>query len=111
MRIDIFKKLFNTRLMVSIAPIYISQKYIDELRCYIRQYLLEFDIEPIEELIGQMDCLMDNDRELLFSESFLLYNVLEFKNLKNQQRKQFNDVLRISLILSDYEENLISQKI
>lgn len=92
--------------MILIMPEFLRQGYIDDLKCYIKQYSLEFDAEDLGGIVDQMDCLGENDLNELFSESFGVYNVLKFNKVKNKYQKQFNDALRIALMVSDYEENL-----
>lgn len=106
MRYDVLNKLFRTKFVVLAMPEEEKIVSVDELRCYLRQYLLEFDAEDVGRIIDQIDSLTIDDRELLFSESFFLYNILKFDDICSNQRMQFNDALRIALMLFDYEENL-----
>lgn len=120
MREKTFNKLFRTKMKLLFTPCYKRQKYIDNLIVYLNEYKSEFDEESIKELNKQKNLLTSKEVELLFSESFSEYNFLKFGKTRlevdaynpNDCRTfaQFNEVLKMLLLVSDFEDNLILQE-
>ena len=120
MREETFNKLYLAKIKLLLVPCYKRQKHIDDLVMYLNEYKSEFNEESIKELNKQKNILTSKEVELLFSESFSEYNFLKFGKTRlevdaynpNDCRTfaQFNEVLRMLLLVSDFEENLISQE-
>jgi len=119
MRNESFNKLLRTKLKLLFTPCYKRQKYIDDLVMYLTHYKSEFDQESIKELNKQKNVLTSKEVDKLFSESFNEYNFLKFGKARLEVDAynpidcrtfaQFNEALRMILLLADFEENLILQ--
>jgi len=120
MKNESFKKLAITKIKLLFTPCYKRQKYIDDLVMYLLKYKSEFNEEAINELIEQKESLSKEDEEKLFSMSFDEYDLLKFGETRLSVDKyhpedcrtfaQFNEALKIILMISDFEENLILQE-
>lgn len=116
MKEELIYKLFYTKFMLLITRSFKRQKYIDRLSDYIQKCFSEFDEELVDSLIEQVEFLSEKDCDRLFSEYFAFYRFIKFGKTRLEVDKynpedcrtfqQFNNAVKMSFLLIDYEENL-----
>ncbi len=116
MKNKILINLFLIKLALLLSKSSKREQYIKILIEKTEVYLAQFDKKEVNRLIRQINCLDENLSEKMFSENFLIYNILKFGkislevdnyNFKEFQTfKKYNDILKITLSIIDFEKSL-----